>query len=379
MIGEMRAFVFALGSLAIACGGGDKKPVKPKPVKPKPVAPKEETEADREAKRLAAAHAIVPDGSDCIPAAIAAADASRTLELGALDGKPFLCAIDRDDETLLGPVGCWSIDTSKGALTYHAPTPLPGRSFQVKLDGKCARGYCLPDSAALPPDGIVHIAWSAGGDKVAVMTATEGSPGEVHVFGAADKAHQSKIDLADEAHGDKKIANAPIGMVAIGDTVWVIGADAGPFAGVWGYKADGSAMGPVERLGAKVKGPVSIHAGSVSVFGDGTIALNENGMMTVTTVDVATGKRGKLVRKLPKSVCKPKELDAYFVDQNAKLSAKCKKEIDQVYAPFVKASLVPGKKNHLVLLRGARNGELAVVDAKTLEENRHFVAKWCEK
>ena len=54
--------------LVAACGGGDKKPVKKPIAKSDPVKPEQvESEQDREAKRKAAALAIVPDGSTCFP------------------------------------------------------------------------------------------------------------------------------------------------------------------------------------------------------------------------------------------------------------------------------------------------------------------------
>src|SRR5689334_11763090 len=62
------ALVGILCLSAAGCGGGTKKPTKPKPVaKPTKPKPKPETEEDRVAKRLTAAHEIVPEGSNCLP------------------------------------------------------------------------------------------------------------------------------------------------------------------------------------------------------------------------------------------------------------------------------------------------------------------------
>lgn len=368
------ALVGILCLSAAGCGGGTKKPTKPKPVaKPTKPKPKPETEADREAKRLSQAHEIVPEGSNCLPAALHPAELVPTLELGTIDRKPVLCAIDTDEGRLLGPVGCWDVDTKSGALTYRDPAPLPGRGFPVRLDGKCARGYCL---SAEPASPIVHIAWSHGGDKVAV--AIPGADPEIHIFGAEDKTEQGVIKPKDEANGDKALPTDLAGIMFVGDVVGAIGAPSDAGTAVYMFKTDGTAVGPIERFGGKAKGPVSIKNGSVSVFGDGMLALNEDALTTITTIDVKTGARGKLVRKPPKTKCKQKDLDALFAGGGENASDKCKKDYAKTFEPYIGASLVQGTNNHLVLLRGERYGELAVVDAKTLVENRHLPAAWCE-
>jgi hypothetical protein len=368
--------------LAAACGGGGekKKPEKPKPTKPKPEKPKPETEADREAKRLKEAREIVPEGSNCLPAALKPAELAPTLEVGAVDNAPVVCAIDTDESRLLGPVACWSIDPKAGTLTYKDPAPLPGRGFPVRLDGegeRCARGYCLPADATVPAPPIVHLAWSHGGDKVAV--AIPGAEPEIHVFGAADKAHQGVIKPKDAEAGDKALQTDLAGILFVGDVVAAVGAPNDAGAAVHLFKSDGTPVGAVERFGGKAKGPVSVKNGSVSVFGDGMIALNEDAMATITTIDVKTGARAKLVRKPPKTKCKQKDIDALLAGGGEKASDKCKTDYARHYEPLIGSTFVQGKNNHLVLLRGERYGEFAVVDAKTLVENRHFGPAWCEE
>jgi hypothetical protein len=372
---------FAMTAIT-ACGGGGakKKPEKPKPTKPKVDKPKAETEADRDAKRLAAAQEIVPEGSNCMPAALKPAELAPSLELGAVDGSPVVCAIDTDQGRLLGPVACWSLDIKSGEMTYRAPAPLPGRGFAVRLDGekeRCARGYCLPDDALLPTPPIVHIAWSHGGDKVAV--AIPGSEPEIHIFGAADKAHQGVIKPKATEAAEKAMQTDLAGILFVGDVVAALGSANDAGAPVYLFKTDGTPVGAVERFGGKAKGPVSVKNGSASVFGDGMIALNEDALATVTTIDVKTGQRAKLVRKAPKTKCKQKDIDALLAGGGEKASDKCKTDYAKHYEPLIGGLLVQGKNNHLVLLRGERYGELAVVDAKTLVENRHYGPAWCEE
>ncbi|HEV7554456.1 MAG TPA: hypothetical protein VGO00_03310, partial [Kofleriaceae bacterium] len=165
----------------VACGGGSKKePEKPAPkteaAKPPPPP---ETEEDREAKRHAAALAIVPDGSSCLPASLKEEGAPK-LELAAVGESPILCAVDADKSRLLGSVGCWKIENlnvEKGTLSYQAPQPLPGSSYDVHLDDRCTRGFCLPKDAKIPADRIAHVSWNLDSTKIAILVGDD-----VHLF-----------------------------------------------------------------------------------------------------------------------------------------------------------------------------------------------------
>jgi hypothetical protein len=86
------------------------------------------------------------------------------------------------------------------------------------------------------------------------------------------------------------------------------------------------------------------------------------------------------VRKVPApgGACKKDELDARWHDANASISAKCKDFVDKNYAHLIGADAVAGTKNLLVLLRGPRLGELAVIDAKTLAEHKAIKLPWCD-
>jgi hypothetical protein len=95
-------------SVLVACGGGDKKPKPEKPEKPVEVKPPRETAASREAKRKAAALAIVPEGSNCLPPALKEPGAPQ-LELVGIGADAVLCAVDTDPTRLLGDVGCWKV------------------------------------------------------------------------------------------------------------------------------------------------------------------------------------------------------------------------------------------------------------------------------
>jgi hypothetical protein len=59
------------------------------------------------------------------------------------------------------------------------------------------------------------------------------------------------------------------------------------------------------------------------------------------------------------------------------VSPKCKDFVSKNFSHLVGADAVAGTKNLLVLLRGPRLGELAVLDAKTLAERRTIRMPWC--
>ena len=100
-------------------------------------------------------------------------------------------------------------------------------------------------------------------------------------------------------------------------------------------------------------------------------------MALLTTYDVTNGARAKLVRKVPKLKCKAAELDAYWVDGD-KVTDKCKASINAASGHLMGATAVAGAKSLLVLLRGDRLGELAVMDAKYLKEKSVIKMPWCE-
>jgi hypothetical protein len=145
------------------------------------------------------------------------------------------------------------------------------------------------------------------------------------------------------------------------------------------FKADGTQVGPITQLGGKDAKPVSTHHGSFSILDKTRVGVSEKGMEIMTTYDVNNGARAKLVRKVGKLNCKPAELDAYWVDGD-KVTDKCKESISKASGALMGATVVAGAKNFLVLMRGDRLGQLAVLDAKSLAEKTDKAIKmpWCD-
>lgn len=363
--GVIARVLFVCSTAAVAaCGGGDKKPpAKPEPervvVKPPP---KAETEEDRAAKRLAAAHEIVPEGSNCLPPSFKESGAPA-LELAAVEGEAVICATDTDGERRLGPIGCWKVDVADGKLAYQAPAPLPGRGFAVGLDKNCARGFCLPkddDSGATS----AHIVWSPDKAKVAVLAGDN-----VHLYDAGTQEHESAFSI----RGDKGVTDAATQLAWVGGSIFVGG---GANQNVWVFKADGTAVGPIEGMGKGAKA-LSTKGGAFVVLDKTRVGVAEQGYATVTTYEADTGKRAKLVRKVAKAPCKAPELAAFWSGEGD-VGDKCKAALTKQYGHLIGADAVAGRKSLLVLLRGPRVGELAVVDAKSLAEKKAIKLAWCE-
>jgi hypothetical protein len=358
--------------MLVACGGSPKpKPVPPPKAEVKPPPPPPETEEDREKRRHVAATAIIPEDSTCLPPVLKEDGAPR-LELGAAGETPIVCAIDIERQRLLGPIGCWKVGNLTGAtgsLAYDVPAPLPASSFDVALDDSCARGFCLPKDAKVPPDKIAHVSWSYDRKKVAVLVGED-----VHLFDASSKAHESSFSV----RGDKGVSEDPVAVHLVGDEIFIEAGQA-PHVSVWVFKSDGKPLGPIEALGAKDHKTVELHHGSFLMLDKTHVAFAEQGFSTVTTYELGSGKRGKLVRKVPplKPACKADEIDTFWRDGD-KVTDRCRELMTKVYGPLMGANGVQGSKSLVLLLQGPRIGEIALLDPRTLVEKRTIKLPWCD-
>ncbi|CAN5409105.1 hypothetical protein BH11MYX1_BH11MYX1_45220 [soil metagenome] len=349
-----------------ACGGGDKKVKTPKPKEDSIQLPPEETEASRELKRKTARLAIVPEGANCLPAALKEPGAPR-LELAGVGADAVLCAVDVDGTRLLGPVGCWKVDLEsktdgKVPLVYRAPAPAPGHSISTKLHDGCGWGFCSPGKNA---SGVVEMSWNADGSKVAMLAGTD-----VHIFDVASKKHLSTFGIA----GDKGVSGQASAIHFVGDSIVIEG---GSDDNAWVWKADGTATGVINALGGKDEKPIAMKKGSFSVLDATKIGLADHGMDTFTVYELESGKRSKAVRKPAKLACKPAELEAYWADGD-KVTDKCKEGIAKTSGPWIGATGVLGAKNLLFVMQGERLGELAIVDPRTLAETKKALKMpWC--
>ena len=354
----------AAASLVASCGGSSKKTTsKPKTKIAIKKPGKGKTEADYARERASAIHAIVPEGSSCLP------EEKLNLQVALSGEDVVLCGNDTDSERALGQIACWTIDKATGGLTYREPAPLPGRAMMDKTEVGCARGYCPPTKL---PAGAAHVAISTDGAAAVVVVGSTAS-----IFDAESKKHKSDFDLADAELADNAIKGNVVDMVFVGDTVFVAAGESPSSTKVWMFKSDGKGLGTVGSPNPKEKDPISVHAGSLSVLDADHVGVSEAGMSALYSIEVSTGKRAKLVRKLPKFTCTPKELAAYWSMDGSEVAGKCKSSIDPAVGPFIGADFIAGKKAMLGSLRGGRRGELVVLDLKTLAEKTTIKLKVC--
>jgi hypothetical protein len=351
-----------------ACGGGEKKVKQPKPEKEVVTKPKVETEADREAKRKAAREAIVPEGSNCLPAALKEPGAP-VLELAGVGPDAVLCAVDSDPSRGLGPVGCWKVDLKNMGngsvpLIAQEPAPQPGHDIVAQIHDGCAMGFCTPGKNAA--GSTAHLSWNADGKQVAMLVGTD-----VHLFDAATKKHVSTFGVT----GDKGVTGTPTALHFVGDSIVVEGGDDAP--GAWVFKADGNPTGPIMALGGKDEKQINLKHGAFSVLDPNKVALSDHGMDTFTVYEIGSGKRTKAVHKPAKLACKPAEIEPYWTDGD-KVTDKCKDSIAKATGPWVGATAVLGAHSLLFVMKGDRFGELAIVDPKTLVESKKALKMpWC--
>src|SRR5205085_8866858 len=129
---------------------------------------------------------------------------------------------------------------------------------------------------------------------------------------------------------------------------------------------------PLMSLGGK-ETMLSIKGGSFLVLGPNKVGISEKGFSTVTTYEVDSGKRAKINRKVTNGPCKPAEVEAFWTDGD--VNQKCREHMNKTFGSFIGADAVLGRTSFLVLMRGDRVGELAVVDAKNLEEKKANLMK----
>jgi hypothetical protein len=353
--------------LLIGCGGGKTPPKKPIDKEDKPVEAPKETEQDREQKRKKSSLAIIPEGTTCFPSSLKADQAPR-LELAAINNEAVICANDIDRQRLLGPIACWRVDLASGALVYQAANQIPGRNLTVKLDDRCARGYCIPKDANVPGDKIVHMAMSPNGSKVVVIAGDD-----AHIYDATARARESGFSI----RGDKGVTNDPAAVHWIGNAIFIEGHDQGPAGYVFGFKTDGQATGPLMTFGEKKETMLSTNGGSFVVLDENRVAIVERGFSAITSYEIDSGKRTRIKRNVTNGPCKPAEAEAFWMAGD-NVPPKCKDHMTKTFGHLIGADVVAGKTNLLVLLRGQRLGELAVLDVKNLTEKKSIKLPWCE-
>ena len=83
------------------------------------------------------------------------------------------------------------------------------------------------------------------------------------------------------------------------------------------------------------------------------------------------------MRTVNKPSCKADEIENYWKDGD-KVTDKCRDSMDKQYGHLIGATAVAGSKSDVVVLRGPRLGEIALLDPKTLAEKKSIKLPWCD-
>jgi hypothetical protein len=299
-------------------------------------------------------------GSACIPS-----EARGHLTLARLGDAPALCWLPEEPIASLG-LRCWSLDVERRSVWRHRVPALPGRSLPAKLEGGCLAGLC-PHPAPREGRGPPLVAMSTDGSHVALRVGCG-----LFVFDAATSTQTARIELCTAGDSGPLIRE----LLFVGDRLYLSDVAGGPFIGVLGFDATGASLEAIDAGGRAV----SVFNGSMNALDSSHFGAAGPGLLSLTVVG-RDGQTRTLKRRTPNNPCTPDEMESDF-DRPA--HPRCKAFLERLVYPFVDASLVLLADGRLlVLLDGgaARShrfvGPLAVLDGRTLAEQRRFEPPWC--
>lgn len=310
------------------------------------------------------------DNTTCLQTEIKSADYAD-LWIAMIGDNAILC-LTATSLNSRNPLTCWGVELAgsrRGMLASGLRSPPPGRWISVEFYDHCTRGYCLPAGIGAPADRQALMVMNLDASKVAVLASDT-----VHIYDAASRAHESSFSI----RGDKGVTSNPIGMYWNGDAIFVEASN-GTTTPIWVFKADGTPLGPIMAAEGPGNTVPSTRNGSFMMLDRSRVAISEQGLSSLTIYEIATGKRTKVVRKVPPSPCKnPEEIDGFMRDPSKRFEpTKCESFLSKHYAHLINADAVSWNGSLLVALRGPRLGELAVLDAKTLAERQTISLPWC--
>lgn len=285
------------------------------------------------------------------------------LTLGSIAGVSLVCVV-RDAKVF----GCWDIDPKSGKLTARAVSAPPGRSIEAAPDAKrCVDGYCLPPATGKFPDRVL-MATSTDGQHVVVG---EWGSGSASIFDVASKKRLRTFDYSGTTDATI-IGNSVVGLLYLGNTLYVRGSDAGPYEAVYAIKDDGTHLGHVTDGKDDL---FSIDEGAASALDADRLALTDPFFQQLVIVSAKDNRRTVIKRPFALGPCTESDLDV--VEPPAK---KCEKYFAKAFAPYSGAELValPGGEL-LIALSSKLVGQLAILDGTTLAEKRRVRMPICRK
>jgi hypothetical protein len=308
----------------------------------------------------------------CLPKSVFAKNGAEefpVIDLGYINNVLTLCAYQR----ALGPdgdklLGCWTVNPTTAALGASAARAIPGRGRRTGLDAQnCIDGYCI---APIPPDDHRPLfATSTDGAHAAILTERL-----LYIFATSTKAKVGEIELIKpDAPDGTNISNEPWGLIYNGDTLFVIGTDAGPFTGAWVFKENGSRVGSVS-IDADA---LNIFKGGYGILGRDKVAFADAGLQNLTTVTGANAAQQSTKRTTGYAPCTKHQFEQWTEGDDTQTGA-CKRALDAKYAPYVDMSPVALPSGDIITtLSGPAQGTIAVLNPTGLTETHRLRLARC--
>jgi hypothetical protein len=304
--------------------------------------------------------------SPCLPKAIKAKSDPTKLDLGIASGTPIVCAGD----------ACWDVDLKTGALTARAGKTPPGHSSDAKVDAKgCADGYCTGQKPTEEdPDYTAFVVTSTDGAHVAVVPRTQKDQ-ILTVFDARTKKLTKTIRLMDDkAPGNTSVGNIVADVFYVGNTIYIAGADAGPYEAVWAFKDDGTRVGLLGDAGDDTGG-FSIYQGSVNIADDSHVILTDGWAEHALVVSTKDNAKKTIARAVKRAPCGGND---FLPDAQPK--GKCARHLAKAFEPYEEMKLVTlADGTFLAAFSGNASGDLAILDPSNLTEKKRLHLKVCAK
>jgi len=143
----------------------------------------------------------------------------------------------------------------------------------------------------------------------------------VYTFATGTKAKVAEIEpIKQDVPDETNVGNEPWGLLYSGDTLFVIGTDAGPFTGVWVFKEDGSRVG---RISTDVDA-INIFQGGYGILGRDKVALADAGLQNMTIVTGANAARQSIERTTSFAPCTKDQFEQWTRAEDTEKGA-CKR------------------------------------------------------
>ncbi len=302
------------------------------------------------------------------------------MDLGYANNVLTLCAYEKASfaDGIGGPdkrLGCWTVDPATGALGASAATAIPGRGRRVALDAKsCIDGYCVPPIKSDRPGPF--FATSTDGAHAAVLSEGPDDEGSViYIFETGTKKKTAEIPLyKPDAPEVTNVANAPWGLLYNGDTLFVIGSDAGPAIYATAFKQSG------ERAGAVFGDDIylNLFKGGYGILERDKVVFADAGLQNLTTVTGANIEKQSSRRAVSYAPCKKSQFEDDWMLGDDSQTGACKRALDAKYNPYVDMSpaLLP-TGDIVATLSGPAQGNLVVLNRAGLTEVRRVKLARC--